>query len=93
MGSSLDWQAIISAALGGVGVTGVAKYFLEKSARQLEQLPDKLSQINIQITAINIQLNEITHMRKILQEHDRDISALKIVQRLQSIQEEKKKTE
>lgn len=73
---SPDWQSIVSAALGSIGVTGIAKFFLQRSAEKLEEIPEKLSEIKQQIAAMSVQLGVVSDLKKTVQEHDRIISAL-----------------
>lgn len=71
-----DWQAIISAALGGLGVTGIAKFFIQRSAEKLEEIPEKLSEIKQQIAAMSVQLSAVSDLKKVVQEHDRIIASM-----------------
>ena len=71
-----NWQALISAILGGMGVTAIAKYFLQRSYEKLEELPSQLADLKSEIRVLLFRLEDLSDLKSIVHEHDRKIVAL-----------------
>lgn len=76
MESTFDMQAVVSALVGGGLVTGIAKFYLQKTAEKLEAIPTQLSDIKSDIRAINVHLQDMAELKKLVRDHDRHITYL-----------------
>ncbi len=71
-----NWQSLLSALLGGLGVTGIAKYFIKRSAEKLDEIPDQLAEIKAEIRVLIVRLETLAELKSQVHEHDRKIIAL-----------------
>ena len=71
-----NWQSVLSALLGGLGVTGIAKFFLQRSAEKLDAIPDQLAEIKAEIRVLIVRLETLNELKHLVQDHERKIISL-----------------
>lgn len=72
----LNLDAIITAILSsGISAT-LAKAYISKSLRELEQISEKVAEINAELSAIAVKLEHADKDRDILLTHERKIAAM-----------------
>jgi hypothetical protein len=73
----MEWAyAVGSSLLSGGIVAALAKAFIAKSFRDLEQVAEKVGEIKSELSAIAVKLGTVEKDRERLYEHDRKLAAL-----------------
>ncbi len=69
-------DGLISALLGSGITTALAKAFIGKSLREVEQVAEKISEIKESLAALSVKLDVMDKERSIILKHDRKIAAM-----------------
>ncbi len=80
MNHNIDIGSLLGTALGGMGGGGavvfIAKAYLARTLRELDDVVSAMKQVQRELAAITVKLEKIEKNDEIIRRHDRQIAAL-----------------
>lgn len=72
----IQWESIATSAASATFITGIAKAYIQKSLKDLEDVVQKMSLIREQIAILTTKHESAEKTAHLLHEHDRKIAAM-----------------
>lgn len=75
----IQWESFATSAVSATVITAMAKSYIQKSFRELEDVVQKISSVREQIAVLSIKLENAEKTSHLLHDHDRKIAAMEQV--------------
>jgi hypothetical protein len=78
---ALDWNSLGSTLFGGALCLALARAYIAKMIKTVETLDETVQHLTNTISVLGVRVDEIGHLKKTVQTHDRQIATLEAIVR------------